>query len=512
MSQPETPEYRPGTVARIAAWASERRRAVLIGWVVALVGVFAVSGALGTNYANDFSLKGTESQKARDLLKRDFPAQAGDVDQIVLHTRSGKITDPAVKARVAPMLAKVERLPHVTGVVSPYASGGKQISKDGTIAFATVTFDEHASAIPVPAIKRVMTAARSAGSEQVQVELGGQAIEQANQTPLGFSTAVGLIAAMIVLLLTFGSALAMGLPIVTALLGLGTAIGLAGIASQVISMPDVSTELAAMIGLGVGIDYALFIVTRFRESYAHGSTVQAAIVDSMDTAGRAVLFAGVTVIIALLGQFALGITFLNGMAVASALAVLMTMLAALDRAARAALEVRRAPGPQGAPPRERRARAAQRHVGALVGVRRPPPLGGDARRPRDHARPGGSCAGAAPGHVRRRQRPGRQDHAQGLRPARPGLRPRLQRTAARRGEPAAGRRPHGRAAARDDAAGHEGRGLGVGSARERRPPDRGPHRLPRLLPAVAGEHRPRHTGCATARCPRSRAARTRSCS
>ncbi len=194
-------------------WASARRRAVLIGWVVALVGVFAVSGALGTNYANDFSLKGTESQKARDLLKRDFPAQAGDVDQIVLHTRGGKITDPAVRARVAPMLAKVERLPHVTGVVSPYAGGGggKAISKDGTIAFATVTFDEHASGIPVPAIKKVMSVARSAGSDQLQVELGGQAIEQANQTPLGFSTAVGLIAAMIVLLLTFGSALAMGL-------------------------------------------------------------------------------------------------------------------------------------------------------------------------------------------------------------------------------------------------------------------------------------------------------------
>ena len=130
---------------------ASRRRAVLIGWVVALVGVFAVSGAVGTNYANDFSLKGTESQKARDLLKRDFPAQAGDVDQIVLHTRTGKITDPAVKARVAPMLASVERLPHVTGVVSPYASGGgKAISKDGTIAFATVTFDEHASALPSP--------------------------------------------------------------------------------------------------------------------------------------------------------------------------------------------------------------------------------------------------------------------------------------------------------------------------------------------------------------------------
>ena len=135
---------------------------------------------------------------------------------------------------------------------------------------------------------------------------------------------------MIVLLITFGSLVAMGLPILTALLGLGTGIGLAGIASHLMDMPNFATELAAMIGLGVGIDYALFIVTRFRENYLAGGDVQEAIVGAMDTAGRAVLFAGATVIIALLGQFALGVDFLYGLAVSSALAVLMTMLAALS--------------------------------------------------------------------------------------------------------------------------------------------------------------------------------------
>ncbi|MDX6664492.1 MAG: putative drug exporter of the superfamily [Solirubrobacteraceae bacterium] len=330
MDSSGTPATKPGLLERVASWASRRRRVVLVGWVVALVGAIAGSGAVGTNYANDFSLKGTESQRAVDLLKRDFPAQAGDIDQIVLHARAGKITDAAARARVAPMLASVARLPHVTGVASPYSTGSSRaVSPDGTIAFATVTFDQRANTLPKPAIKKVMSVARAAGSSRLQVELGGQAIEQANQTPLGFSTAVGLIAAMVVLLLTFGSALAMGLPILTALLGLGTAIGIAGIASQVVSLPNVSTELAAMIGLGVGIDYALFIVTRFRESYSHGADVDTAIGDSMATAGRAVLFAGATVIIALLGQFVLGVGFLNGMAMASALAVLLTMLASL---------------------------------------------------------------------------------------------------------------------------------------------------------------------------------------
>jgi RND superfamily putative drug exporter len=175
----------------------------------------------------------------------------------------------------------------------------------------------------------VIAVAEAARSTQLEVQLGGQAIEQAERVSIGTATAVGLIAAMIVLLITFGSVLAMGLPILTALLGLGTAIGLAGLASQVIPTPDFATQLAAMIGLGVGIDYALFLITRFRQNYGSGMDLQTSISEAMDTSGRAVLFAGITVIIALLGQFALGVSFLYGLAVASSLAVLMTMLAAL---------------------------------------------------------------------------------------------------------------------------------------------------------------------------------------
>jgi RND superfamily putative drug exporter len=331
MSSTTTPqEQRLGIVARVGGSAAGHRRLVVLGWIVALVGAFGASSAVGTNYGDSFSLKGTDSQRAVDLLKRNFPAQSGDSDQIVLQARSGSVTAAAVQARVTPVLGQIARLPHVSGVVSPYSSAGAQaVSRDGQIAFATVNFDQRANVVPKAAVERVIALAKSAGSQQLEVQLGGQAIQQAEKVSLGATTAVGLIAAMVVLLITFGSALAMGLPILTALLGLGTAIGLAGLASQVITTPDFATQLAAMIGLGVGIDYALFLITRFRQNYRSGMDLQSSISEAMDTAGRAVLFAGITVIIALLGQFALGVSFLYGLAVASALAVLMTMLAAL---------------------------------------------------------------------------------------------------------------------------------------------------------------------------------------
>jgi RND superfamily putative drug exporter len=319
-----------GPLARIARWSAGHRKTVLVGWLVALVAVLGISNAVGTNYANSSSSGNTESQRATDLLKQSFPAQSGDTDQIVFHATDGKVTDPQVRSVIAPMLAKVDTLPHVTGVVSPYTKGGAdQVSADGSIAFAQVNFDQQGYDVSTADANRVISVAQDASSPDLQVELGGQAIQQAEQPALGTATGIGLVAAIVILLITFGSVVAMGLPIVTALLGLGTGVGLIAIGTHVIEMPDFSTEVAVMIGLGVGIDYALFIVTRFRESYRSGVGVQQAIVEAMDTAGRAVVFAGTTVIIALMGMFALGISFLNGMAVAASLGVLMTMVAAL---------------------------------------------------------------------------------------------------------------------------------------------------------------------------------------
>ncbi len=220
-------------------------------------------------------------------------------------------------------------------MISPYAgaSAGKAISTDQRIAFATVVFDEKANLLPQSAPERVVQTARAAARPGLEIELGGQAIEATEQAGFGLSTAVGLLAAIVVLLLTFGSLTAMGLPIVTALFGLGTGLGVIALFTHLVDTPNFSSELAAMIGLGVGIDYALFILTRFREAYrTPGATFEdtrESVLQAMDTAGRAVLFAGTTVVIALLGMMLLGVDFLYGVALSASIAVLLVMLASL---------------------------------------------------------------------------------------------------------------------------------------------------------------------------------------
>jgi RND superfamily putative drug exporter len=314
----------------LTRWTIAHRRIVVVSWIVLTVGVFAVAQAVGQRNANNFSLPNTDSQRAMDMLQSRFPAQAGDADQIVFRARGGKVGDASARSVIVPMLDRIARLPHVAGVVSPYAAGANAVSKDGTIGFATVEFDQRANQLPKAAIDRVITTAQSVRSSALQVELGGEAIKQAQQTSLGFATGVGLAAAVLVLLLTFGSVIAMGLPIVTALFGLGAGLGVISLGSHLVDMVDFSSELALMIGLGVGIDYALFIVTRFRDAYReNGGNVQEALELAMDTAGRAILFAGATVVIALLGMFALGVSFLYGVAIASSLGVLLVLAASL---------------------------------------------------------------------------------------------------------------------------------------------------------------------------------------
>jgi putative drug exporter of the RND superfamily len=320
---------------KLARWSTTHRKYVLLGWVVLLLVVNVLAQSAGTEYSNNFTLPNSDAQRAANLLQQSFPAQAGDRDTIAYSVSSGSVLDPTVRARMSAMFAEVAKLPHVTAVISPYAgaSAGKAISANGTIAFATVVFDQKANLLPKSAPERVVRVARAAAQPGLQVELGGQAIEATQQAGFGISTAVGLLAAIVVLLLTFGSLVAMGLPIVTALFGLGTGLGAIALFTHVVDTPNFSSELAAMIGLGVGIDYALFILTRFREAYATpGLTFQDAresVVQAMDTAGRAVLFAGCTVVIALLGMMLLGVDFLYGVAISASIGVLLVMLASL---------------------------------------------------------------------------------------------------------------------------------------------------------------------------------------
>jgi RND superfamily putative drug exporter len=305
-------------------------RGVVLAWLALVVLAMAGARAASPHYVNNLALPGTDSQRATELLERGFARQAGDSDQIVLRARRGRITDAAQRARVAPMLARVARLPHVTSVAGPFRPGrANAISADRRTAFATVTFDARADALPVAAVDRVIAVARSAATPGLQIELGGRAVQESHRPSLGAATAIGLAAALAVLLLAFGSLAAAALPLATALLGLGAALGAIGIGSRLLDTPDFSTQLAALLGLGVGIDYALFIVTRFRESRRAGRSPEAAVEEAMRTAGRAVLFAGATVVFALLGMVVLGVTLLDAAALASAVAVALTMLAAL---------------------------------------------------------------------------------------------------------------------------------------------------------------------------------------
>jgi RND superfamily putative drug exporter len=320
---------------KLARWSTTHRKYVVVGWVLLLLVVNAIARQAGTTYSNNFTLPNSDSQRASDLLAHSFPQQAGDRDTIVYSVASGSVLDPQVRARMEAVFARVARLPHVASVQSPYSASavGRAISANRKIAFATVVFNEKANLLPKSAAERVVSAARAAAQPGLDVELGGFAIEETEQTGFGVSTAVGLAAAIVVLLLTFGSLTAMGLPIATALAGLGTGLGLIALFTHVVDTPNFSSELAAMIGLGVGIDYALFILTRFREAYATpGPTFENAresVVRAIDTAGRAVLFAGTTVVIALLGMMLLGVSFLYGVALSASIGVLMVMLGSL---------------------------------------------------------------------------------------------------------------------------------------------------------------------------------------
>ncbi|MGH3786967.1 MAG: MMPL family transporter [Pseudonocardiaceae bacterium] len=326
-------------MTRLAQACCRYRWQVIAGWLVALVLLAGLASAVGADYRADLDLQGSDSAQARALLEGNFPAAAGDSSQIVFHTSAGQVTDTEVRNGVVALLDRVAALPHVTGVLNPYDNGGRQISEDGETAFATVQFDAEAVDLPQATVEDVIKTAQSVQSSTLQVELGGQAIQQVEDPPQG-REAIGLIAAVVVLLLTFGSVVAMGLPIITALFGLGVGLSLVTLLTQVMNVVDVAPVLAAMISLGVGIDYALFIVSRFRTALAERpndgdpkkddrAAVDGAVVAAMNSSGRAVLFAGITVVIALLGLLVLGVSFIQGMAIASSLAVLLTMLASL---------------------------------------------------------------------------------------------------------------------------------------------------------------------------------------
>jgi RND superfamily putative drug exporter len=315
---------------RFATWTTGHRKTVIAGWVVTLLAFIFIAGSVGSDFSEEFSLPSSDSREALDLLENRFPAQSGDSAQIVYRADRGVEAAP-VERKMEKVFSDVEDLPHVSEVASPYESGGAgAVSDDGKIAYATVQFNVTTDKLGDGEVKKVMTTAQDASGDGLQVEVGGQPVEEVRgEEEESSSEVIGLLAAIVVLLISFGSVVAMGLPILTALFALGVGISAITLFTHVFPTAEFAPQLAFMIGLGVGVDYALFILTRFRNGLDEGLNSREAAIAAVDTAGRAVLFAGITVIISLMGMMLLGLPFLYGVATAAAIAVLFTMIAAL---------------------------------------------------------------------------------------------------------------------------------------------------------------------------------------
>ena len=316
-------------MASFARWCFVHRKAVLAIWLIALIGFFAIGQLVKATYNNNDSLPGTDSTKAAQVLATNFTAQAGDSEQIVVQAKQGTLRSRAAQTAVTSMLARVTKLPHVTSVISPYAPGG-QISKDGTIGLATVNLDEQASTVPTSAVTTLVSTAQSADSSLLNVQLGGAAVEAT--VPGGESTSLilGIVLALAVLFIAFRrSVLAALLPLISALVAIGAGVSVINILTHAIGVASWVPYVAIIVSLGVGVDYALFIVSRHRNGLLAGQSPEDAAVTALNTSGRAVLLAGLTVCVALLGLFALQISSLYGVAVCVSLVVGLTMAASL---------------------------------------------------------------------------------------------------------------------------------------------------------------------------------------
>ncbi|HEV2785451.1 MAG TPA: MMPL family transporter, partial [Solirubrobacteraceae bacterium] len=341
-----TPTHRSDSrFVRVARWCTRHRWQTLVGWVLLVVVAITLGSTVGTREIDDFRLPGTESQRAYDLLAEHSPTQNGVTDQLVYVARGGTLKDPALQARIDRTREQVRKVPIVVDVSEP------SLAPDGRIGVVSVTYTDDIDALEPEPLRQVQDAAFDARGADLQVEHGGQGAQflRFSEQGGGPTEMIGLLAAFIVLMITFGSLIAAGVPLLTAIFALATTLGLVPVISQIVDTPDFAAQLAALIGIGVGIDYALIVVTRYRAEFHRALAREAphgeesadeardrlralrheALLGAMDTAGRTVFFAGITVMIALLGLLLLGLSFMQGAAIAAALAVLFTMLAAL---------------------------------------------------------------------------------------------------------------------------------------------------------------------------------------
>jgi RND superfamily putative drug exporter len=315
-------------LVHLADWCYRQRRLVVVLWIVALAAAFALASTFGAETKQDYLQPGSESQAASQTLQAKFPQKAGDTVLVVVHSEDG-FSSAVARTRAEEIFVDVAADPDVTGVASPFSQGGAgQISEDGKTAYALVALDKTADEYTPAQAKALLEPVLTAGDDTLQVEASGPVAALSQTVPVG-GEGIGLIAAALILLFTFGSAVAMGLPLLTAVFGLGMSIALGELLRRVVDVPDWATATAAMVGIGVGIDYALLIVTRYRSSLAEGRDPRQATLTAIATAGRAVVFAGLTVVVAMLGILLVGQPALAGFAFTASMFVLVTMVASL---------------------------------------------------------------------------------------------------------------------------------------------------------------------------------------
>ncbi|MGX1272513.1 RND superfamily putative drug exporter [Streptomyces phaeoluteigriseus] len=317
-------------MAALAQWCVRHRLVAVLLWLLALGGTGAAAVIAGSSYSNDYDVPGTESGRATRLLAEGFPGLGGDSDTVVWHTDPGTVRAAAVEQTMTRTLARIADLPGVASVAGPYDDqGAARISADGHTAYATVTFEDSAENIDRGEARAVVDTAAAARTDGLRVELGGSAIALTESSGGHLAEVVGVAVAAVVLFLAFGSLAASTLPIATALVGVGTAYAGIVLLGHVMTVADFAPMLGMLVGLGVGIDYALFIVTRHRRGLKRGLPVAEAAENAVATTGRAVVFAGATVCIALLGMLILRLDFLNGVAIAASLTVVLTVAASV---------------------------------------------------------------------------------------------------------------------------------------------------------------------------------------
>jgi RND superfamily putative drug exporter len=320
-------------LSRMGAAAARRGWLVVAAWVLVAVALGVAGQAGGGGFVDDYTAPGSESQRAIDLLAERFPQVVGTDARVVFHRPDGPVRDQPAAAGIAATLAAIARQPHVVAVEDPPAtSGGGGVSPDGRTAVATVRYDvamDQLHELGPAAYQRLEDAAAAARQAGVTVEFSGMVVELATEPEVGALELAGLGVALVVLLVAFGSLLAAAVPVVIALAGLAAGLAAVMLAGGGVDIPTFAPVVAVMLGLGAGIDYALFVVTRYREYLSQGLGVAEAAGRANATAGHAVVFAGGTVVVAILGLWLVGLPFVGAMGLAAAIVVAVVAAAAV---------------------------------------------------------------------------------------------------------------------------------------------------------------------------------------